>query len=130
MIKCEECGRWFGTKKGCNIHKRIHKDNQKQIKESIFDMNEIKLFITSEIQTVLKEFDFSRSIDNNNTKDIEILPIRIKKMPKFNLIETNKHLLVKELKEELAKGIKNVLHDIGSFDNQINFYEVPVEILA
>lgn len=94
-----------------------------------FDMKEIKTLITSEIQRVLKEFNFNRPIIHNNTEDIGIIPIIITKIPKFNPIEANKRLVIKELKEQLQKGINNVLQEVGSFDEQINFYE-HIGILA
>lgn len=94
-----------------------------------FDMKEIKTLITSEIQRTLKEFNFNRPIIHNNIEDIGIVPIRITKMPKFNPIEVNKRLVIKELKEQLQKGINNVLQEVGSFDEQIDFLE-PIGILA
>lgn len=100
-----------------------------EIQPEKFDIKEIKTLITSEIQRTLKEFNFNRLITHNNAEDIEIVPIRITKIPKFNPIEVNKRLVIKELKEQLQKGINNVLQEIGSFDEQINFLE-PIGILA
>jgi len=122
--KCEVCGKWLKTIRGYNTHYRmIHKHSL----NPTFDFNEIKLFITSEIQKALKDFNFSRPINNDKTEDAGIIPNKpAKKMPKFSILEVNKHLVVKELKEQLAKGINNVLQRIGSFDNEINFLEIPV----
>lgn len=129
MIKCKECKRWFGTKKGCNIHyNKMHEHVQKQKEVNSFDFNEIKTFITLEIQRIFKEFNFSKSI-TNNTVDLGIVPNKITKMPNFNPFESNKRLVIKELKEQLKKGINNVLKEVGSFDDQINFLEA-FEILA
>ena len=130
MIKCKICKRWFKTKKGCNIHRSLlHKNVQKQKEINTFDFNEIKTFITSEIQRMLKGFNFSNPINNNNIKDVGIVPIKITKIPSFNPFESNKRLVIKELKTELLKGISNVLQKIGSFDDQIDFLKV-VEILV
>ncbi|KKM79362.1 hypothetical protein LCGC14_1350770 [marine sediment metagenome] len=129
MIKCKKCNRWFKTKRGCNIHNRMHKNIQGQ-EEPGFDMNEIKLFITSEIQIALKELNFNRSTIRNSEGNVGILPVKITKMPKFNPVESNKRLVVKELKIQLAKGINNILQKVGSFDDKINFYETPIGILV
>ena len=133
MIKCEECKRWFKTKRGHDVHyNRMHKYIKRQ-EELTFDTNEIKVFITSEIRRVFN--DFKKSINyNNNTENRGILPIRIAKMPVFNPFESDKRLVIKELKEQLEvmvkDGIGNVLQEIGSFDEQITFLEVPIGILA
>ena len=124
MIKCEVCNKWFKTKKGFNIHyERMHKCIQCEEIPS-FDMNEIKNFITSEIQRTLKEFRFNGITTQNNS--VGIVPIKADKMPIFDPFECNKRLVVKELKEKLKKGITNVLKEVGSFDSDINFLEVPV----
>jgi len=130
-MRCKRCNRILKNPKSI---KRQYGDTcyriiqlQKAEQPEKFDMNEIKNFITSEIQNALKEFNFNRSIINNNTG---IIPIKPKTMPKFDPIEANKRLVVKELKEQLEKGINSVLQKVGSFDNEINFLEAPVEILA
>ncbi len=92
-----------------------------------FDMEEIKTLITSEIEEALKELKFSRPTNNDNTKDAGYVPVKnTKKMPKFNIMEVNKCLVVKELKEQLSKGINNILFEVGSFDSQLRFLEVPI----
>ena len=129
MIKCK-CGRWFGTKKGHNIHySKMHKHTQKQKCVNVFDFNEIKLFITSEIQRMLKEFNFNSVVVKSNEVRVGIVPIKnVKQMPVFDPFESNKRLVIKELKESLLKGIGNVLKEIGSFDDQLNFLDVPIKI--
>ena len=127
MIKCEKCQRWFGTNKGLNIHySKMHKHVQKQKEVNVFDFNEIKTFITLEIQRVFKEFSLNNPIKCNNTEDLGILPNKIATMPVFNPFESNKRLVIKELREKLKEGIGNVLKEIGSFDEQINFLEIPI----
>ncbi len=137
-IRCKRCNRVLKLK--ISIERgfgdtcyRIMKLNQlkvNKVEPEKLDMEEIKSFISLEIEKALKDFKFNRSVNNDNTKDIGIVPKRIKKMPKFNILEVSKRLVVNELKEQLAKGIKNnILHNIGSFDEQINFYkisEVPI----
>ena len=126
MIKCKVCGGWFRTKKGCNIHySRMHKHVQKQKDVNVFDFNEIKLFITSEIQRTLKEINFNRVVKSDDV-NVGIIPIKTVKMPSFTPFEANKRLVIKELKEQLKKGINNVLKEVGSFDEQINFLEVTI----
>ena len=88
-----------------------------------FDTIEMKSFIKLEIRRVLNGFSFSKTA---NTKDVGIVPNKITKMPVFNPLESNKRLVMKELKSELLKGISNVLHEVGSFDEQINFLEMPI----
>ncbi len=132
IVRCKRCNHILhnpesikrGYGKTCY---RIIQLQEKQPEK--FDTKEIKTLITSEIQRILKEFNFNRPIIHNNTEDIEIVPIRITKIPKFNPIEVNKRLVIKELKEQLQKGINNVLQEVGSFDEQINFLE-PIGILA
>lgn len=132
IVRCKRCNHILhnpesikrGYGKTCY---RIIQLQEKQPEK--FDMKEVKTLITSEIQRVLKEFNFNRPMIYNNTENIEIIPTKIKKMPKFNIIEVNKRLIIKELKEQLQKGISNVLQQVGSFDEQINFYE-PIGILA
>ena len=133
-MKCKICNRWFKNKRAYTTHhSRMHRNtkNQEDVNTS-FDFNEIKTFITSEIEKALKELNFSKpAINNDNTKDIGIVPIKTaKKMPKFNPLEVDKRMVIKDLKECLAEGIKSILKPMGSFDTQINFLEVPVEILA
>jgi len=132
MSKCKKCNRWFKNKRANNTHySRMHGNIQSQEEiNTSFDFNEIKVFITSEIKKALKELNFSKSDIINDDDNVGIISIKpAKKMPKFNSFETNKHLVVKELKEQLSKGIENVLKEVGSFDNQINFLE-HVEILV
>ena len=137
MCKCKRCGRKLKNQKSIQLGYgatcyRIVKLNQidKPEKSEKFDMNEIKSFITLEIAEALKEFNFSRPINNDKTTEIGIVPIRINKPPKFNILETNKRMVVKELREQLSKGIENILQDIGSFDEDINFYEAPMMVEA
>ena len=132
MHKCLRCGHILTNKQsiergyGKTCYRII---NLQKAEEPKPDMKEIKKLITSEIQKVLKEFNFNKPIIHNNTGDNGIVPIRIAKMPKFNPFEVNKRLVVKELKEQLAKGIDNVLKEVGSFDEEINFLE-PVGVSA
>ncbi len=136
IVRCKRCNRIL--KKESSIKRKygdicwriikLQKIEQPKRPEQ-FDMKEIKLFITSEIQRILKEFNFNRPIIHKNLESIGKIPsIRIIEIPKFNLIEVNKRLIIKELKEQLQKGINNVLQEVGSFDEQISFYEVPIEI--
>ncbi|KKM25454.1 hypothetical protein LCGC14_1594830 [marine sediment metagenome] len=133
IVRCKRCNHILHSlesiKKGYGrVCMRIIK-LQKAEQQMKLDMKEIKDFITSEIQNILKKFNFSRPIINNNIEN-GILPIKITKMPKFNPVEANKRLVVKELKTQLAKGINNVLQKVGSFDDKINFYETPIGVLA
>lgn len=137
--KCQKCGRILtnpeSIKRGygatCFRIIKLSQTNKTEPEQpEKLDINEIKLFITSEIQKALKDFNFSKTINNDNTEDTGIVPIKIKKMPKFNILEVNKRMVVKELKEQLAKGIKNMLQEVGSFDEQIDFLEIPVGISA
>jgi len=134
MNKCKRCGRELRSEKSIkrSYGKTCYRIVQLQEanKPEQFDMKKIKTFITLEIQRVFKEFNFNSPVIHNNSEDIGVVPIRIIKMPKLNPFEINKRLVVKELKEQLQKGINNMLQEIGSFDNQINFLEAPVGILA
>ena len=130
-IRCKRCGRILKNQKSIQLGYgktcyRISQLNKPKQPEKL-DMKEIKTFITSEIQKALKEFNFSKPIVQNITSGI--IPIKPNNMPKFDPIEVNKRLVVKELKEQLQKGIENVLQKVGSFDEQINFVE-PIGILA
>lgn len=131
QIKCLRCGRVLTSKDsierkyGLKCFRIMQLQQAKQPEK--LDMKEIKTFITSEIQKALKEFNFNRPIIQNITSGI--IPIKPNNMPKFDPIEVNKRLVVKELKEQLQKGINNILHEVGSFDEQINFFE-PIGILA
>lgn len=127
-IRCKRCNRILTSKEsikrgyGLTCYRIV----QLQEKQPAFDMEEIKTFITSEIQRTLKEFNFSRTTTQNNNVGIVPVKIKITKMPKFDPNEVNKRLVVKELKKQLKKGINNVLQKVGSFDSDINFLEVPV----
>lgn len=100
MCKCKKCGRILtnpeSIKRGygatCFRIVQLQQENKKVQPEQPekLDINEIKTFITSEIQKALKDFNFSRPINNDNVEGIGIVPIRIKKMPKFNILEVNK----------------------------------------
>jgi len=134
MVNCKRCGKELrsaesikrGMGKICYRISQLQKAKQPEQPEKL-DMEELKSFISLEIEKALKDFNFSRPINNDKTEDIGIVSIKpAKKMPKFNPLETNKHLVVKELKEQLVKGIENMLKPMGSFDNQINFLEIPV----
>lgn len=135
IVRCKRCNRKLSNKLsiehgyGAKCYRIItlQKQETKPEIKSEFDMKEIKSFITLEIQKTLNKFDFSRHI-MNNSNDVGIVPIRIAKMPKFNIDEVNKRLVVKELKEQLEKGIDNVLQEVGSFDDKINFLETPIEV--
>lgn len=137
IVRCKRCGRILKKKRsiqlgyGNTCYRIIQLQKAKQPEQpEQFDMKEIKVFITSEIQKALKEFNFNRPIINNNTENNGIIPpIKPTNIPKFNPIEANKRLVVKELKEQIQKGINNILQEVGSFDEQINFIET-VEILA
>lgn len=133
VIKCKECSKWFKNKRGYNIHyNRMHVCNHKQKEISpSFDFNLIKQFITSEIQKALKMFNFNIPTIKKNDINTGILPIKsAKKIPSFTPFEANKRLVIKELKEQLKKGINDVLQKVGSFDEQINFLETPIEVLV
>lgn len=127
MVKCERCGHILtnpesiknGYGKTCY---RIIQLQKPEAKED-FNINEIKIFITSEIQKALKEFNFSRLVIRNDDS-VGIVPVRITKMPKFDINETNRQLVIKELKEQIQKGIGNILRKVGSFDNEIKFLEI------
>ena len=135
MCKCKRCGKELrsaesikkGYGKTCYRIVQLNQTNKPEPEQAEkIDMEEIKSFISLEIEKALKNFNFSK-LNNDNTEDIVIVSIKpAKKMPKFNPLEANKHLVVKELKEQLAKGIRNMLKPMGSFDNQINFLEIPV----
>jgi len=132
MTKCKRCAKELknveSIKRGYGkVCYRIHKLQEIEQREQ-FDMNEIRTFITSEIQRFLKDFNFNRTTNNND--DQGILPNKITKMPAFNSFESNKRLVIKELKEKLKEGINSVLQEVGSFDEQINFLDVSIGILA
>lgn len=138
IVRCKRCGRKLTSKESierqygstCSKIMQLHQVKEPEQPEQL-DMNEIKTFITSEIQKALKDFNFNREIKHNdNSENNGINPVRITNMPKFNPIEANKRLVVKELKEQLQKGINNILQEVGSFDEHINFLERPVGILA
>lgn len=134
-IRCKRCNHILTNKlsisrgMGDTCYRIIQLQKAKQPEQpEQFDMKEIKVFITSEIQKALKEFNFNRPVINNNTENNGIIP-KTTNIPKFNPIEANKRLVVKELKEQIQKGINKILQEVGSFDEQINFIET-VEILA
>lgn len=134
IVRCKRCGRILKNQKSIqlgygNTCYRIFQLNKPEQPEQL-DMKEIKTFITSEIQKALEEFNFNRPMINNNTENNGKIPIKNTKMPKFDPLEANKRLVVKELKEQLQKGINNILQKVGSFDTQINFLEVLVGIPA
>lgn len=137
IVRCKRCGRKLTNpesierKYGMKCYRiiQLQKSEVQEEEPENFNMNEIKLFITSEIQEALK--DFNKPVNNKDTEDKGIVPVKTaKKMPKFNILEVSKRLVVKELKEQLQKGINNMLQEVGSFDTQINFLEVPVGIPA
>ncbi len=125
-IRCKRCNRILTSKESIKrgYGLKCYRIVQLQEREPAFDMEEIKKFIISEIQRILKEFDFNRTTTQNNS--VGIVPIKTIKMPKFDCNEVNKRLVIKELKEQLEKGINNVLQKVGNFDSDINFLEVPV----
>ncbi len=125
-IRCKRCNRILTSKESIKrgYGLKCYRIVQLQEKQLAFDMKEIKIFITSEIQRTLKEFRFNRITTQNNS--VGIVPIKADKMPVFDPFESDKRLVVKELKEQLEKGINNVLQEVGSFDSDINFLEVPV----
>ena len=138
IVRCKRCGRKLTNpesierKYGMKCYRIIQlQKSEVQEEPENFNMNEIKLFITSEIQEALKDFNFNKPVNNKDAEDKGIVPVKTaKKMPKFNILEVSKRLVVKELKEQIQKGINNILQDVGSFDNQINFLEVPIGILV
>jgi hypothetical protein len=134
MCKCKRCGRILKNLESIKLGYgatcyRIVTLQEKQPEK--IDVKELKAFITLEIKRVLKEFNFNRPLIHNNTENLGIIPpIKLNKIPIFDSFESDKRLVIKELKEQLEKGIKNVLHKIGSFDKEINFIEGAVGILA
>ncbi len=105
-MKCEICNRWFKNKRAYTTHySRMHKNTKNQEDVNIgFDMNEIKTFITSEIEKALKLVNFNKPVNNDNNKGIGIVPIKTaKKMPKFNILEVSKRLVVNEMKKIFIK---------------------------
>ena len=136
MCKCKMCGHTLtnpesikrGMGKTCARIFKLQEASKPEQSEQ-FDMNEMRTFITSEIQRALRELNFSKTI-TNNTVDLGILPNKITKIPTFNPFESNKRLVIKELKEQLKTGIDNVLQKVGSFDDQIGFLDDPISILA
>ena len=128
-IRCKRCGRTLKNQKskelgyGPTCYRIVQ---LQKIQPEKLDMIEIKHFITSEIQRVFRDSNFNRIATQHN--DSEIVPIKVDKPPNFDPIEVDKRLVIKELKNQLEKGIKNILYKVGSFDDQIAFIEIPVEI--
>lgn len=128
IVRCKRCNHILknpeSIKRGMGkVCYRISQLNKPEQPEKL-DMNEIKSFISSEIEKTLKNFNFNRPVNNDKTEDVGIVANKpAKKMPKFNILEVSKRMVVKELKDQLQKGINNILQEVGSFDNQINFLE-------
>lgn len=96
MCKCKRCGMKLTNKKsielgyGATCFRIIQLNNQETKPEQIenLDMNEIKSFITSEIENALKSFNFNRP-NNDKSENIGIVSTKVKKMPKFNILNIN-----------------------------------------
>ena len=136
-VRCKKCNHILTNKLSISRGMgdtcyRIHRLLQEANKPEKPDMKEIKTFISSEIVRIFKEFNFNKPI--NNTESLGILPKKITKIPIFNPFESDKRLVIKDLKEQLevmvTSGIKSVLQEVGSFDTEINFLEVPIGISA